>query len=210
MAEIINSKVVGVNKFNKDGTSRQQIIRDLLYNGDPLILEREPQNEFDRNAIAVYFDSPNIDEYLQVGYLPFGQAIRLAPLMDGGRVITAEVASVTQSDPENLGVEVTLKILSQEEASAREKWIEVMSKGYLKQHPHTTISRFSKSKKNVWIVLLLWLFLGIFGAHRWYVGRGSWLYSLTLGYLLIGWLFDFFAILLGEFRDKNGRRVWVV
>jgi len=210
VAEIINSKVVGVTKLNKDGTSRQQIIRDLLYNGDPLVLKREPQNEFDPNAIAVYFDSPSIDEFLQVGYLPYGQALRLAPLMDCGRVITAEVAAVTQSGPENLGVEITLKILNQEEASAWQKWNELLSKGYLKQPAHTTLSKFSKSKKNVWIALLLWLFLGIFGVHRWFVGRGSWLYSLTLGYLLIGWLFDFFVILLGEFKDKDGRRVWVV
>lgn len=210
MSELINSKIVGVTNINKDGTSRQEIIRELIYNGDSLMLEREPHNEYTPNAIAVYFDSPNLDEHLQIGYLHNNLADRLAPLMDTGRVITAEVSEVTGLDQATRGVNIQLNILTQEEALAREKWIAALAKGYSKQSAQTGFSKFSKSKKNVWITIILWFFLGIFGTHRWYVGRGSWFYTLTLGYLMIGWLFDFFQILLGEFKDGDGRRVWVL
>ncbi len=210
MSELINSKIVGVSNLNKDSTSRQEIIRELIYNGDSLMLEREPHNEYAPNAIAVYFDSPNLDEHLQVGYLHNSLADRLAPLMDTGRVITAEVSEVTGLDQATRGVNIQLNILTQEEALERKKWIAALAKGYSKQSAQIGLSKFSKSKKNVWITIILWFLLGIFGAHRWYAGRGSWFFTLTLGYLLIGWLFDFFQILLGEFKDGEGRRVWVL
>jgi hypothetical protein len=51
--------------------------------GQPLRLEREPNNPADVNAIAVYiFDQ-------KLGHLPRGFAEELAPLADAGGVITA-------------------------------------------------------------------------------------------------------------------------
>lgn len=54
--------------------------------------------------------------------------------------------------------------------------------------------------------LLLCLFLGGIGAHRFYVGKVGtgivWL--LTGGCLGIGWIVDFVSILLGRFTDKRG------
>ena len=60
--------------------------------------------------------------------------------------------------------------------------------------------------KSRWVAFFLCLFLGVFGVHRFYVGKGGTgiLYLLTLGFLGIGWLFDLFMILIGSFRDKNG------
>lgn len=58
------------------------------------------------------------------------------------------------------------------------------------------------------VLLVLWLLLGYVGAHRWYAGRGSWLFTLTFGYVLIGWLFDLVLILAGRFRDGSGRPIW--
>jgi TM2 domain-containing membrane protein YozV len=61
-------------------------------------------------------------------------------------------------------------------------------------------------------VLLCW-FLGIFGAHRFYVGKiGTGILMLfTLGGLWIWWLVDFIMILAGAFKDKERRPVvvWV-
>ena len=56
---------------------------------------------------------------------------------------------------------------------------------------------------------LLCFFIGVFGAHRFYVGKyGTGLLQLlTLGGLGIWWLADLIMILTGQFRDAEGRRV---
>ena len=73
--------------------------------------------------------------------------------------------------------------------------------------------------------LLFCLFLGIAGVHRFYVGkRGTGLIMLllsvvgfSLSVIMVGWpmlqaacvwaLIDFILILVGSFRDRQGRRV---
>ena len=58
--EKIYSKLSGVTHHNTDGTSRQEIIAELCYNGQPLLLIREP-NQYSYNNIGVYLA-------YQVGY----------------------------------------------------------------------------------------------------------------------------------------------
>ena len=55
--------------------------------------------------------------------------------------------------------------------------------------------------------ILLCFFLGTFGVHRFYVGKiGTGLLQLiTLGALGIWTLVDFIMIVVGNFRDKEGR-----
>ena len=62
-------------------------------------------------------------------------------------------------------------------------------------------------KKSRMVALLLAIFLGMLGAHRFYVGKWGtgliWLF--TLGILGVGWIVDIVRIVIGSFRDKYGR-----
>jgi hypothetical protein len=57
--------------------------------------------------------------------------------------------------------------------------------------------------------LVLCIFLGGIGVHRFYVGKvGTGVAMIfTLGGLGIWWLVDFIMIAVGEFTDSEGRRV---
>ena len=65
------------------------------------------------------------------------------------------------------------------------------------------------SERRVLPAVLLCLFCGVFGAHRFYVGktRTAVVQLLTLGGLGIWTLADLVLIATGEFRDGDGRRV---
>jgi TM2 domain-containing membrane protein YozV len=58
-------------------------------------------------------------------------------------------------------------------------------------------------------LLALLLFLGLFGAHRFYTGKllSGLLMSLSTGGLGVWWLVDLYLIVAGEFTDWHGRKV---
>ncbi|OFE16238.1 hypothetical protein BA895_20185 [Humibacillus sp. DSM 29435] len=59
------------------------------------------------------------------------------------------------------------------------------------------------------VAALLCFFVGVLGIHRFYVGKvGTGLLQLvTVGGLGIWTLVDFIVILVGTFRDKQGRQL---
>jgi len=65
------------------------------------------------------------------------------------------------------------------------------------------------SEKSRAVALALCIPLGVFGAHRFYVGKiGTGLLQLcTMGGLGLWWLYDLITIASGEFRDVDGLRV---
>ncbi|HEV8613437.1 MAG TPA: TM2 domain-containing protein [Gemmatimonadales bacterium] len=67
----------------------------------------------------------------------------------------------------------------------------------------------ASSDKSRAVALALCIPLGVFGAHRFYVGKiGTGLLQLcTLGGLGLWWLYDLITIASGEFRDADGLRV---
>jgi hypothetical protein len=79
----------------------------------------------------------------------------------------------------------------------------------LQMPPKPTIDQFGNPispKSRLAAALLAW-FLGIFGSHRFYVGKVGTgiLMIVTLGGLGIWVLIDFIVILVGSFKDKEGR-----
>ena len=67
------------------------------------------------------------------------------------------------------------------------------------------------SDKKRLVALLLCFFLGLFSVHRFYVGKigTAILQIVTCGGLGIWLLVDFIMILVGAFKDKQGRPVEV-
>ena len=62
------------------------------------------------------------------------------------------------------------------------------------------------SYKDKTVALILCIFLGLLGAHKFYVGKTGMglIYLFTGGIFGIGWIIDIFLILGGSFKDSNG------
>jgi hypothetical protein len=65
------------------------------------------------------------------------------------------------------------------------------------------------SDKSRAVALALGGILGVFGGHRYYVGKvgTGFLQTVTFGGLGLWWMYDMILIAFGSFRDVHGRRV---
>jgi hypothetical protein len=79
--------------------------------------------------------------------------------------------------------------------------------GKLKDHLEKRVRVEGASGKSRLVAILLCWFLGVFGVHRFYVGKigTGILWVLTLGCLWIGVLVDLILIATGTFKDKDGK-----
>ncbi|WP_051122337.1 NINE protein [Leptospira wolbachii] len=61
-----------------------------------------------------------------------------------------------------------------------------------------------KSEKSRIIALILCIFGGFFGLHLFYVGRGrlGFIYLVTGGIIMLGWILDIVLIFTGNFKDN--------
>lgn len=107
-----HSYVAGVTYNNPDGSSRQAYIRKFVKAGMPAKLKREPNNQHDENAIAVWVTAKLvfglIKEDIQVGYLPAEIAEDLAPHVDSGGTICAVVTETEPFDEDMIGVRLNI------------------------------------------------------------------------------------------------------
>lgn len=76
---------------------------------------------------------------------------------------------------------------------------------FVQAEQKNTIQNTVSSKSKI-VALLLCFFVGILGIHHFYVGKIGMgiLYLFTGGLFGIGVIVDFFRILLGSFKDKDG------
>ena len=74
---------------------------------------------------------------------------------------------------------------------------------------HHGTSTPARSEKSRLVAILLAFFIGVLGAHRFYVGKigTGILWLVTLGWLGIGTLIDIILIAAGSFKDSDGLRV---
>ncbi|MFW6026674.1 MAG: HIRAN domain-containing protein, partial [Candidatus Woesearchaeota archaeon] len=93
----LHTKVVGVTYEN-----RQEYI-NLLSKNQILNLVRQPDNKYDKNAIAVF------DNDTQIGFIKKELAKKLAPLIDKEEKFQCKVACVTGQNKSNLGVNILIE-----------------------------------------------------------------------------------------------------
>lgn len=82
-------------------------------------------------------------------------------------------------------------------------------------HCGAVAKRVAIGRKNAWAALLLAWLLGVFGAHRFYVGKtGTAVTMLVLSLTLVGlivtgiWtLVDMIIIITGNFTDQDGTKL---
>jgi len=67
------------------------------------------------------------------------------------------------------------------------------------------------SEKKRLVALILCVLLGVFGFHRFYAGKigTGVLWLFTFGLLTLGMLADLILIAAGEFKDSEGRKIYV-
>ena len=75
----------------------------------PVVLIRNPENEYDANAIEVHV--PGLGREGMIGHVPAPIAARLAPTLDGGADYHAAVVAVLihPDNPSNPGIEIRLE-----------------------------------------------------------------------------------------------------
>ncbi|MFN2237669.1 MAG: hypothetical protein ACK2U1_25845 [Anaerolineales bacterium] len=102
--ETIYSKLQGVTRTNRDGTNRQEIITELCYPGQQLLLMRAP-NQYSQNNLDVYVA-------YQVGQVSSELAEMLAPILDEGHIVRAHITEITggSDDKPTRGVNVSFTV----------------------------------------------------------------------------------------------------
>jgi hypothetical protein len=93
----------GEAQINDDGTPRQRVLA-VLYPGEALTLQRQPDNPYDPNAIAVMAGRHVI------GFIPRADAAQIAPLLDAGELYRAQLHELTGGMPDypNFGAKVCI------------------------------------------------------------------------------------------------------
>jgi len=102
-AFVIETKVVGVSKMNADGSSRQEIIKKEVEEGDKMLLSPEPDNDYDPNAIQVLSKRRGM-----IGYLSKEVAGRLQNALNADIEINVTATWVSGDKYTGVGLRIEL------------------------------------------------------------------------------------------------------
>ena len=92
------------SKVNGSTFCGGQVIIGTLKEGDVLLLEREPKNEYDTNAVAIIFGAKRI------GYIPKDTAASLSLDMDKGLGVTCKVQEITGGNGKMYGCNILVEV----------------------------------------------------------------------------------------------------
>jgi len=102
------SKLVGVTFLNTDGSSRQGLLTQFSdiseENPLPLVVERDPENPYDPNAVAVRLHSGQ-----QLGFLSKKINEIVSEWLDTGETVFIEGVSITGGFPNHLGLNIWIE-----------------------------------------------------------------------------------------------------
>lgn len=84
------TKVTGVTFSNEDGTSRTKIIASMS-ESDGIVLERDPYNQYDSNAVKVCVKKDG--KVQQIGFIEKTLASKLSPKMRRGAKFAVRIES---------------------------------------------------------------------------------------------------------------------
>lgn len=103
--------LAGESQLNADGSFRQDILRNCVP-GTRVTFQREPDNQYDPNAILVL-----CDRGLGIGFIGRDDAAMLAPALDAGRMPTGRIHELRGGLPAypSLGCIVSLSWEGQED-----------------------------------------------------------------------------------------------
>jgi len=112
-----NSKLVGVT-FE----GRQAVISTLKGN-EKLRTRREPENEYDKNAVAV--DVLTGKEWLPIGYIAKDKNQEIAKSMDAGEEINIVLSNITGGDGKSYGINIELSYNQAPEVKEEQEVVKV-------------------------------------------------------------------------------------
>lgn len=103
-------RVVGVTANN--GQRKLSYLKSFAPDDLQIGFRREPDNQFDSNAIQILVKINSLNKYAQIGYVPHTMAVRMAAVMDKGVKIGAKLLGVIggYGVKENLGLLVSMAV----------------------------------------------------------------------------------------------------
>jgi len=97
--------VAGTGFKNSNGSDRASIIRNNVKEGTVVFLVREPNNEHDPNAVAVFIEVGGLFGFgkskKQIGYIKATRSNVVATKMDAGELILGKVKSFHAPEGKN-------------------------------------------------------------------------------------------------------------